>query len=197
MLKMATHKAAHLIREMDYHTDTRQAVAPYHILVGTTTRQGKNRIKQRNPKQIFSEIAPLLPSHKIGLLFGPESTGLSNYDLDFCSFRSTILTADFSSLNLAQAIAIHCYELFGSVADQANIEPVENEFANSYELEGMYDHIEKVLMEITFLKDKKHTYWMRNIRQFLGRVQIKKKEASIIRGICRKFLWFKENRKTL
>jgi tRNA/rRNA methyltransferase len=31
---------------------------------------------------------------------------------------------------------------------------------------------------------------MRNVRQFLSRVRLKKKEASMIRGICRKFLWY-------
>ena len=53
----------------------------------------------------------------------------------------------------------------------------------------MYEHIEEALGEITFLQETNRTYWMRNIRQFLGRVRLKKKEASMIRGICRKLLW--------
>ena len=53
----------------------------------------------------------------------------------------------------------------------------------------MYEHIEEALGEINFLRDTNRTYWMRNIRQFLGRVKLKKKESSLIRGICRKFLW--------
>ena len=53
----------------------------------------------------------------------------------------------------------------------------------------MYEHIEEALSTITFLRDTNHSYWMRNIRQFLGRMRLKKKEASMIRGICRKLLW--------
>ncbi len=193
MLKMATHKAAHLIREMDIYRDTRSAAAPFHFLVGTSARQGRHRLQEQTPRQVLSAIAPLLSSHKIGLLFGPESTGLTNYDLDFCQYTSTIQTADFSSLNLAQAVAIHCYELYTAATDITRTEPITSEYANSFELQGMFDHIEQVLTETTFLKDQKQAYWMRNIRQFLGRVRIKKKEASIIRGICRKFIWHKEN----
>ncbi|MCI5133299.1 MAG: tRNA methyltransferase, partial [Candidatus Electrothrix sp. EH2] len=112
-------------------------------------------------------------------------------DLDLCQFTSTIPTADFSSLNLAQAVAIHCYEL--SMAIQRPDAPLEAEgeslYANSYDLEGMYEHIEEALSRITFIRHTNRTYWMRNIRQFLSRTKIKKKEASLIRGVCRKFLW--------
>ena len=53
----------------------------------------------------------------------------------------------------------------------------------------MYEHLEEALAEISFIRDTNRIYWMRNIRQFLGRLQLKKKEASMIRGICRKLLW--------
>lgn len=194
MLKMATHKAAHLIETMEVFTDTRDAVAPFNFLVGTTARTGRMRLKVEPPRAVMTEVASLLHSHSVGLMFGPENTGLTNDDLDFCQFASTIPTADFSSLNLAQAVAIHCYELHMAAAHIKQWDPSLSEYANSYELQGMYDHIEQLLMEISFLKDQKHAYWMRSIKQFLGRVQVKKKEASLIRGVCRKFLWYKENR---
>jgi tRNA/rRNA methyltransferase len=53
----------------------------------------------------------------------------------------------------------------------------------------MYEHVEEVLSEATFLHDTNRVYWMRNIRQFLGRMRLKRKEASMIRGVCRKLLW--------
>ena len=43
MLKMATHKAAHLIREMRICATTAEAAEPFHFLVGTTARQGRHR----------------------------------------------------------------------------------------------------------------------------------------------------------
>ncbi|XOF35084.1 MAG: RNA methyltransferase [Candidatus Electrothrix sp. YB6] len=189
MLKMATHKAAHLIHNLQFVATTREAAAPYHFIVGTTARRGKHRVLENTPDQAMAELVPLTAGHQTALMFGPENTGLTNEDLDFCQFTSTIPTADFSSLNLAQAVAIHCYELSRAV-NQEEKSDKEGVYANSYDLEGMYEHIEEALSRITFIRHTNRTYWMRNIRQFLSRTKIKKKEASLIRGVCRKFLWY-------
>jgi tRNA/rRNA methyltransferase len=191
MLKMATHKAAHLIHELQFFTDTKTAAKPYHFIVGTTARQGKHRVLEQTPHEVMADLVPLAPGSRIGLMFCPENSGLTNEDLDLCQFTSTIPTVDFSSLNLAQAVAIHCYELSMALR-QVSSTIRESDFANSYDLEGMYDHIEQVLTRTTFIRHTNKIYWMRNIRQFLSRIRIKKKEASLIRGACRKFLWLDE-----
>ncbi|ADW18728.1 tRNA/rRNA methyltransferase (SpoU) [Desulfobulbus propionicus DSM 2032] len=189
MLKMATHKAAHLIHGMRVCRTTAEAAAPFHFIVGTTARQGRHRPQDQTPREVMAEIVPLLAGNRVGLMFGPEDSGLSNEDLDLCQFASTIPTAGFSSLNLAQAVAIHCYELYTAVHTHPFAAIPTSEFANSFDLEGMYEHIEQALNEITFLHDTNRVYWMRNIRQFLSRLRLKKKEASMIRGICRKLMW--------
>lgn len=189
MLKMATHKAAHLIRNMSIVRDATQAAEPFQFIVGTTARQGRHRILEQTPREVMAEIAPLAKNNHIALMFGPENTGLTNTELDLCQFTSTIPTADFSSLNLAQAVAIHCYELVMAITLASTPALPDVDFANSFELEGMYEHIEQALTTTTYLDHNNTTYWMRNIRQFLSRVRLKKKEASMIRGICRKFLW--------
>jgi len=194
MLKMATHKAAHLIRRMSLYRDTADAVAPFHFVIGTTARRGRHRTVQHTPREIMNEIAPLVAGNNIAIMFGPENTGLTNRDLDFCQYNSTIPTADFSSINLAQAVAIHCYELSTALSNPSTLPPSEADYANTHQLEGMYQHIEQVLSSTTYLSEQNTTYWMRNIRQFLGRVRVRKKEASMIRGICRKFLWYSENK---
>jgi len=189
MLKMATHKAAHLVRNLAVYKDTAKAVAPFQFVVGTTARQGRHRLLDYTPREVMAEIAPHVNNTRIAIMFGPENTGLTNRDLDFCQFTSTIPTAFFSSLNLAQAVAIHCYELSMAVTSADTPKSQDSDYANSFELEGMYQHIEEAMKTTTYLEDNNSTYWMRNIRQFLSRVRLKKKDASMIRGICRKFLW--------
>ena len=189
MLKMATHKAADLIHNMSLVNDAAEAAEPFHFIVGTTARQGRHRILEQTPREIMTEVAPLVNNNRVALMFGPENTGLTNIELDLCQFTSTIPTADFSSLNLAQAVAIHCYELAMALTSASTQPLPDSDFANSFELEGMYDHIEQTLKTTTYLDHTNTSYWMRNIRQFLSRVRLKKKEASMIRGICRKFLW--------
>lgn len=192
MLKMATHKAAHLIREMRVVATSKEAAEPFNFIVATTAKNGRQRLRCQTPRAVMEEISPLVaaPENRIALMFGPENNGLCNEDMDLCQFASTIPTADFSSLNLAQAIAIHCYELYTAMPAVKTKKPDrEIEFANSFDREGMYTHIAKALSEITFLDDNNQTHWMRNIRQFLNRIHLSKKDTSLIRGICRKFLW--------
>jgi tRNA/rRNA methyltransferase len=197
MLKMATHKAAHLIETMQVCRTTAEAAKPFHFIIGTTARQGRHRPQDQTPREVMAEIAPLLTGNRVGLMFGPEDSGLSNEDLDLCQFASTIPTAGFSSLNLAQAVAIHCYELYTAINSHPFARIPKSEFANSYDLEGMYEHLEEALTAVTFLHDTNRVYWMRNIRQFLGRFRLKKKEASMIRGICRKILWYSRKERSI
>lgn len=191
MAKMATHKAAHLIENMEIHAHLPEALAPFNIVVGTTARRGRQRILEKSPRDVVEELVPQIAGNQIAFLFGPENCGLANDELKYCQMTSAIPTADFSSLNLAQAVAIHCYELYyGLIHLQKDMKPVP-QYASSFELEGMYAHIEEALVQINFLQAKSHTYWMNNIRQFLGRIRLSSKDANIIRGICRQFLWYR------
>jgi len=193
MAKMATHRAVHLIDTMQCHTNLEEALAPFSFVVGTTARLGRKRTMERPPREIIEEIIPLLAHNKIAFLFGPEDRGLTNDDLKFCQYTSCIPTAEFASLNLAQAVAIHCYELYYAIVEMSREEAAEPAYASTFQLEGMYRHVQEALLRIDFLDNKSQHYWMRNIRQFLGRVRLSSKEANIIRGICRQFLWHQKN----
>lgn len=189
MAKMATHKAAHLIDTMELHATLADALAPFSLVVGTTARRGRQRLLENDPRSIVAEILPQIASNQIAFVFGPENYGLSNDDLKFCQMTSAIPTSGFSSLNLAQAVAIHCYEVhFGIIHARKDMQPAP-QYASTFELEGMYSHLENVLLRINFLHEKSHSFWMNNIRQFLNRVRLTSKDTNIIRGICRQFLW--------
>ena len=195
MLKMATHKAAHLIDSLQHFQELKQALTPFSYVVGTTARQGRKRHIENSPRFIFDSLLPMLQDNQVALLFGPEHRGLTNEDLKYCQMTVTIPTADFSSLNLAQAVAILCYELYWTVMYSQKTTTFTPKLANNYQLQGMYEHVEEMLNRIGFLNTNDSTYWMRNIRHFLGRVGLRAKEAKIIRGFCRQFLWYDEHQK--
>ena len=195
MLKMATHKAAHLIEDLKRFASLKDALAPFSHVVGTSARQGRKRRIENSPRYILDTILPLLEHNQVALLFGPEDRGLTNQDLKYCQTTVTIPTAEFSSLNLAQAVAVLCYELYWGVMYPGKIMQSTPKLASSFELEGMYEHVEKLLNQIGFLRTNDSSYWIRNIRHFLGRVGLRAKEARIIRGFCRQFLWYNEQLK--
>jgi tRNA/rRNA methyltransferase len=188
MARMATHKAVHLIDTMKVYSTLAEAVAPYSLIVGTTARRGRQRLREKSPREMVETIIPQLPNNSVALLFGQEDSGLTNDDLKHCHLLSAIPTADFSSLNLAQAVAIHCYELYyGIIHLQKDILPAPR-LASSFELESMYSYIEESLTHIEFLGEKSHVYWMNNIRQFFAQSKLSSKDSNIIRKICKKFL---------
>ena len=50
---------------------------------------------------------------RIGLMFGPEASGLSNEDLSYSNSIIQIPTSKkFTSMNLSHSMSIICYEIF-------------------------------------------------------------------------------------
>ena len=188
ILKLATHVAADLVAEMEVHDDLAEALGPFHFIVGTTARTGSNRRTLGDPRRIAQELITISQRNRVALLFGPEDRSLTNDDLKYCQRIVTIPTADFSSLNLAQAVAIHCYELYHGIIHASKDMTQVPQLATSFELESMYFLLEKSLFAIDFMEKVSHTYWMSNIRNFFGRMQLTSKDANIIRGVSKKFL---------
>nr|MDA8164203.1 tRNA methyltransferase [Desulfobacteraceae bacterium] len=63
MLKMATHKAAHLIEEMERHEELGTALAPFSYIVGTTARHGRQRSAITSPREMVPILLPLLAAN--------------------------------------------------------------------------------------------------------------------------------------
>ncbi|MEW6219818.1 MAG: RNA methyltransferase [Thermodesulfobacteriota bacterium] len=190
MRAMATSRGEALLATLARHPSLAEAVAPYHLVAGTTARIGRHRQVHRTPHQLAAEVAPLLAGNRVAILFGPEDRGLSNEDLAFCQVLVSIPTADFSSLNLAQAVAIIAYELrLASLSSAERLRPQPRR-ANQHELAGMYRHLEEALRTVGFLKHLDAEHWMGNVRRFLGRVGLSAKEVRLVRGVCRQLLWW-------
>ncbi len=192
MAKTATHNTSHLLDAMPRFTTIEEALQDFQIVVGTTARRGRKRFAERNPRQVAQWIQPRLEKNRIAVLFGPEDSGLTNEDLKYCQMVSAIPTDNFSSLNLAQAVAIHCYELHHEIIYAPAALPPVPKLASSHELESMYRYLEKALYKIDFLDKEGQPRWMANIRNFLSRMELEARDANLIRGICKKFIQTKE-----
>jgi len=201
ILKMATHVASDVVEEMEVFEDLKDAVAPYQYIVGTTARLGGERQTVFSPPEMAKILVPISRENRIAILFGPEDRGLTNEDIRLCHALVNIPTAEFSSLNLAQAVMIICYELF-----KASLGPGREKvprLAERHELEGMYKQLQEILIRVDFIQPDNPDYWMNNMRRFFNRLPLRAKEVRIIRGICRQIDWYskkcykdgKENKK--
>jgi tRNA/rRNA methyltransferase len=191
VLKMATGISADIVEEMEYHEDLQEALGPFEYIAGTTARTGSHRPAMMDPRRLAADLIPIAENNRAAILFGPEDRGLSNEHLRSCQTIVTIPTANFASLNLAQAVMIVCYELF--LAGAAPSTQSLPRLANRFELEGMYRHLGDVLMKIGFINPQNPEHWMLNVRRFLSRLPLRAREVRIVRGICRQIDWYTEH----
>ncbi len=122
----------------------------------------------------------------VALVFGPEMSGLSNDDVMKCQRIAHIpVNGDFSSLNLAAAVQVMCYEL-RMAAGLAEL-PAGSQFplATFEEVERLYQHLEKTLTEIRFLNPDHPLRLMTRLRRIFARIRLEREEVQILRGILK------------
>jgi tRNA/rRNA methyltransferase len=192
ILKMATHAAADLVENMEVHSDLSAALKPFHYIVGTTARTGGQRQELKTPREMAEKLVPICTNNRVALLFGPEDRGLTNAQLRYCHAVVTVPTSDFSSLNLAQAVMILCYELM--IAGDKPTDQFVPRLATRRELDGMYEHLKETFIKINFINTDNPDYWMQNIRRFFSRIGLRARDVKIIRGICRQLDWYTQRK---
>ncbi|TWI77467.1 tRNA/rRNA methyltransferase [Desulfobotulus alkaliphilus] len=190
--RMATHAARDVIDTMEFHEKVMDAVSDAGYVVGTTARLGRNRKRSLlNPLQLAEQISITAPENETAILFGPEDRGLENDDLRLCHAFVHIPTADFSSLNLAQAVMVITHTLFSHEAP-APQEP-QPKLATRQELEDLYRHMQEVLIRIDFMRPDNPDYWLDNFRHLISRMPLRSREVRMLRGICRQIQWYGED----
>jgi tRNA/rRNA methyltransferase len=146
----------------------------------------------KSPEFLARNLISLSKNNSVAVIFGPEDRGLTNADLKRCHQVVTIPTADFSSLNLAQAVMVMCYCL--STATRSTPAEFTPRLAKRVELDRMYDELTATLVEIGYMHPQNPDYWISRIRRFLTRVSLRAGEVGIIRGICRQIQWYGKRR---
>jgi tRNA/rRNA methyltransferase len=190
VMKMATHTAAHIIDEMEIFPNLAAALKPFQYVVGTTARTGGRREETRTPREMAEELVPICAKNQVALVFGTEPTGLTNPDLRHCHALVTIPTADFASLNLAQAVMVVCYELM--LAGRVPVERSVPRMAKRRELDDMYEHLKKTFMKIGFAHPENPEHPLQHLRSFLSRIHLRARDVRVIRGMCRQIDWYIE-----
>lgn len=161
-----------------------------HYVCGTTTRDRSIDWPTLNPKQFAQLIVDQHADSNIAVVFGRESGGLTNAELDRCHVRLAIpANPDYSSLNLVSAVQVICYELRCSAPGsrpetEAEALPVSGDQPVSAEdMERFYEHLEQVLVEIEFLNPAHPKKLMRRLKRLFNRAAPVANEMNILRGI--------------
>lgn len=159
-----------------------EAVAASTLVVGTSSRDSG---LAWTPRRLAAEARG---QGQVSIVFGPESSGLTNNELALCHACVTI-PADPAqpSLNLAQAVLIVAYELW--VAGEAPGPAVEPDRATAGEVEGALASLQQALLRIGYLNPENPDALLAEIRALLARARPTPREVTLLRGIARQVLW--------
>ncbi len=151
--------------------------------LGTTARDRADAEQVYTPRQ----AAALPRGGHTAVLFGPEDFGLSNEDLRHCQGYIRIPTAEYASLNLAQAVQLVAYEWF--VTDAAKGATTEREVAPREVLEGMYEHLLRTLHTVGYTDTQREEAAETLFRGLFDRAELSEREVAALRGLWRQVVW--------
>ena len=123
----------------------------------------------------------------MGILFGPEASGLSNDEISCADYLIKIPTnKKFSSLNLSHSAIIFCFELFQYFSKKQNEykSGYKSSVAKKSEVNKFLNFIIKGLDKKGFLQpDHKRQSMIRNINNIFHRIDLSEQEIRILLGI--------------
>jgi len=164
-----------------------EALADCRFVVGASARLRGLSWSTVSPREAAPRLLAESRDGEAAVVFGRESSGLSNDELASCHALLHIPTdAGFSSLNLAMAVQVVAYELRLAMLDQAAPQPATERLdplATIADLERFYAHLERALVDAGFLNPANPRHLMLRLRRLFSRALLEEKEVRILRGI--------------
>ena len=167
-----------------------EALADCSLIFGTSARLRTIEWPSCSAREAMNSAAMAVSKgSNAAILFGPERTGLANEAVDLCTELIRIPVDEKApSINLAGAVLIMLYEyhlamLELSSTGKLNVEGKVLDSAASAQIQGFFDHLEKVIRKVEFIGNEPHTSLMRKIKRIFVRSQLTEDDVNILRGI--------------
>ena len=135
------------------------------------------------------DVLALAEEGEVALVFGNETAGLSNDEVQRCQ-RTVFIPAnpDYTSLNLGAAVQLMCYELRLAAFDGeppvlTKAVPFASPRATNDDVERFYAHLERLMVATGFLDPQQPKRLMPKLRRLFGRVELERDEINILRGV--------------
>jgi tRNA/rRNA methyltransferase len=192
--RMAVH-AIDLLQSARIVADLPTALQGCTRVIATTARDRAIPTQLETPRQALPWLVE--SSQPTALIFGREDSGLTNAELNYAQRYIRIpVGSAYSSLNLAQAVGVCAYELqmcvtaasqelvqtVPSLPQQLDLAPVEL-------VEGYYQQLETLLLEIGYLLPHTAAHRMEKIRRIYNRSQLSPNDVALLRGMLRQIRW--------
>ncbi len=176
--------AKNVLQASKIYSSVNKSVGDLDKIFATTTR-----IRKVNKKiiSIFDLSKKINKSQKIGIIFGPEASGLSNDELSCADYLVKIPTnKKFGSLNLSHCVILFCFQLFEFFSKKkfTYVSNYKSLTASKSDVSKFLKFLIQSLDKKGFLQPKhKKQSMIRNIKNIFYRVNLSVKEIRILLGI--------------
>ncbi len=180
--------ASEVLENAQLFDSVEEAIAGLNRVYATTARPRDMTVRVITPRRAAAELrAAWQAGDAIGLLFGPERSGLTNEHIALAdSVISVPLNPAYQSLNLAQAVMIVGYEWFAAAADTPAEQLVEigTRPADKAELVDFFGRLEAALDAGGFFRSADmRPSMVRNLRAMLQRANLTEQEVRTLHGV--------------
>lgn len=165
-----------------------EAIDDCGLVIGTSARNRTLDWPLLGPREAAGQLLRESANYQVALVFGRESSGLTNEELQQCTHHVHIPSnPDYSSLNLAMAVQTLAYEvrmqwLEAQQAETPALE-LEVEYPLAEDLERFYVHLEQTLTDTGFIIKQHPGQVMAKLRRLFTRARPEVNEINILRGI--------------
>ena len=174
-----------IVRTTKVFDNTYDAISEFDIIISLSARRRDINKKHITFKNFF-EILKKKKNSKIGFMFGPEASGLSNQDISLSNFILQIPTSKkFKSLNLSHSVTIICYEIFKYLNKNLFVKRgKEIKVASKGKVLSLINHL-VILLERKdfFIPKEKRQSMLVNINNLIYRLEPNDKELRILASI--------------
>jgi len=174
-----------IINQTKVYESTEKAISNFDVVISLSARR-----RDINKKHItindFLKILQLHKKKRIGLMFGPEASGLSNHDLSFSNFILQIpTTKNFKSINLSHSVTIICFEIFKFLNKrQFTKKGKKIKISSKSKISSVLKHLIYLLEKKQFFTpEEKKKSMLLNINNLFYRLEPNDKELRILASI--------------
>jgi TrmH family RNA methyltransferase len=160
-----------------------EAIGDCGLVLGASARPRSAHFRVLDARAAAIEAAAACRERPAAVLFGNERNGLSNAELERCDALLRIpASADYPSLNLAQAVQVVCYELRMALAAGEGAGAESPPPASADERLALDEHLERVMRATGFMHEGNAAQLGARVRRLVARARPDSGEVRILRG---------------
>lgn len=164
-----------------------EALTGCTVVAGSSARRRGIEWPEQGPRECARTLVAGAGTDPVALVLGRERSGLTNGELEQCNLLVRIpANPEYSSLNLAAAAQVFCYELRQAFLEEGEAPAQEREPfdapATHDQVSGLLAHLEQVLVQTHFLDPAEPKFLMRRMSRLFRRADLEKTEVNILRG---------------